>query len=75
MYAATAAAWSVLVFCHAAWRIYSVLSGPPDPDTYANDWQFQVLAFAIVKLPYWLMALIVVLLAEFAIFGRSERKK
>jgi hypothetical protein len=75
IYAATVTAWGALVMCHAAWHIHSVLSGAPDPDTYANEWTFQVVAFSLVKLPYWVMTLVVILLAEFFLFGQKEKEK
>ena len=75
IYAATVVAWGALVVFHAAWHIHSALSGPPDPDIYANEWTFQVVAFSLVKLPYWIMALVVILLAEFFLFGEKEKEK
>ncbi len=73
VYAASIGIWAALVCCHAAWHIHVALSGPVDVEVYANSWQFQAMAFALVKLPYWLMAIVAVLLAEFLVFGRQAK--
>jgi len=73
VYRATVVLWCLLVLSHASWHIYSVLSGPPDSDTYANEWQFQVMVFALLKLPYWLGALLTTLLLEFFFIGQHAK--
>lgn len=72
-YLATITLWLIAVVIHGAWRIYSVLSEPPDPDLYANTFGFQLAAYAFVWLPRFLIVLVCVLLVEFVLFGRKSR--
>lgn len=71
LYAATVALWAAGLVAHCIWRTYSVLSGPLRPDLYANHISFQVITFVLIFVPLWLLALLLVLISEFAIFGRK----
>jgi hypothetical protein len=71
LYAATAALWAIGLVSHCAWRTYSVLSGPPSPDLYANHISFQLVSFLLFFAPLWLLGLLLILIGEFAIFGRK----
>ncbi|WP_152606705.1 hypothetical protein [Aquabacterium sp. NJ1] len=74
VYAGSVGIWGTLVCCHAAWYIHAALSTPLGTDVYADSWQFQAMAFALFKLPYWLMFIVTVLLAEFFVFGRKAKQ-
>lgn len=71
IYTATTALWLAGMLVHCLWRTQAVLSGPPDPDLYANHVSFQLVIFLLVWVPAWLIGLLVVLVGEFAIFGRK----
>lgn len=71
IYLATSILWVLALLIHGSLHIYSTLSGPPDSDLYANSLGFQVIAYLFVWLPRFLGVLVVVLLLEFAIFGRK----
>lgn len=65
-------AWATLVLAHLAFNLVSWWTLPPTDEIYANGVGFQMIAFALVNLPYWLGGLFVVLLLEFAVFGRKS---
>lgn len=73
IYLATALLWLVAVAAYGVWHVYSVLSGPPGPDVYANRVGFQIIAYVLVWLPRFLPVLVGVLLVEFVLFGRKTR--
>jgi hypothetical protein len=62
--------WMVGVALWACYYVVSVLSGPPGPDWYANSVSFQLLAFAVVRLP---LAVLILILAVVWTVGRSNR--
>lgn len=66
--AAAQVALAIIGSC--AWfyvRTTAYLAGPPDPDTYAQNWGFQLIVFAIVWLPAILLSIGIVLAIERAI--------
>jgi len=71
IYIATTVLWLVGVLSHCLLRTHLVLSGPPSPDLYANHVSFQLLTFLVVWVPAWLIGLLVLLVGEFAVFGRK----
>jgi len=50
-------AWAVACSLHAAYYVASTLALPEIPDAYARTVQFQLLMFAILRLPLWLVGL------------------
>jgi hypothetical protein len=69
--AVTLALWFIGMAAHCAWRTHAALSGPPDPDLYANDWSFQLVVFLFFWAPAWLIGLLAALLVEAAVFQRQ----
>lgn len=69
---ATVALWSAGLVTHGAWFIVSALSGPPSPDLYANHLSFMLAVFLLFRVPLWLIGLLLILVAEFAVFGRKQ---
>jgi hypothetical protein len=53
----TAALWVVLVALHAWYYVTSILALPDIPGGYEASWDFQLLMFALVRLPLWVLAL------------------
>lgn len=64
-------AWATFVLVHLAFNLLTWWNIPPSDEVYTNGVGFQIIAFTVVSLPYWLGALLVVLLLEFAVFGRK----
>ncbi|WP_093303387.1 hypothetical protein [Pseudoxanthomonas sp. CF385] len=57
----------LVVACAVVWfyfRTVAYLAGPPDPDTYAWNWGFQLVAFTIVWLPALLVCTGILLVIE-----------
>ena len=73
IYQWSACAWATFVLAHLAFNLFTWSNLPPSDEVYTNGVGFQIIAFALVSLPYWLGALLVVLLLEFAVFGRKAR--
>jgi len=71
LYRWSAYAWVIFVLVHLAINLRAWWSLPLSDEVYANEIGFQIVAFALVSLPYWLGGLVVVLLLEFAVFGRK----
>jgi len=46
----------------------------PDVDAYARGWGFQLLAFAVFRLPFWVVGLLAVVSAEVVMLKPSPQK-
>jgi hypothetical protein len=68
----TLIAWLVGVLIHLVWYVLQMRDQPPTDEVYTRLLSFQAVAFALTTLPYWLGALLLVLILEFAIFGRAK---
>jgi len=72
-----ATAQVVLVLISSAiwfyFRTATYLAGPPDPDTYAWSWDFQLVIFAIFRLPAILACTAIALAIERGAFFRYYR--
>lgn len=71
IYTVTATLWAIGLVAHGAWFTWSALSGPPSPDLYANHLSFVLVVFLLIRVPLWLVILLLILIAEFAVFGRK----
>ena len=71
IYTATVALWAFGLVIHGTWFTGSALTGPPSPDLYANHLSFVLLIFLLFRAPLWLIGLLLILTAEFAVFGRK----
>jgi len=58
---------------HLIWSVLQQRNQPPTDEVYTQALSFQIASFAFTSLPYWLGALLVVLVIEFATFGRKAR--
>ncbi len=70
----TLIAWSVGVLVRLVWYVLQMRDQPPTDEVYTQMLSFQVAAFTLTKLPYWMGALLLVLVLEFAVFGRVKRQ-
>ena len=71
--------WTVVLWCasvavHAAKYLHDVFNTRPSNELYANTLGFQLVAFGLTQLPYWIIGLAVLLLIEFVVLGRINRK-
>lgn len=75
VYRRTLLGWMALMLIHLTiYLVTSLRSGPTD-EVYANSISFQVIAFCLTVLPYWILALLAVLIAEFATVGRASKSE
>jgi hypothetical protein len=66
--------WVVGFLTHALIYVRRALSLPPTEEIYAGTTSFQLTAFMYVWGFYWIGALLILLLIEFAIFGRRSKQ-
>lgn len=75
VYRLTTIGWCILVLMHLSVYIAAFLRAGPTNEVYANSISFQILAFCLTVLPYWLLLLLTVLIVEFATVGRLRKPK
>jgi uncharacterized membrane protein len=75
IYRLTLLNWTALVLIHMGIYLAAFFRAGPTDEVYANSISFQIVAFCLTALPYWVMLLLVVLIAEFATVGRAPRAK
>jgi hypothetical protein len=62
IYRWTAIAWLVGTIAHLIWGVLQQRNQPPTDEVYTQLLSFQVASFTLTILPYWLGALLIVLL-------------
>ena len=70
MYVTTTLVWGAMLLAHLAVYLDEAFSALPTDEVYANSAMFQVVAFGLTRMPYWIIGLLVVLSLEFATVGR-----
>lgn len=70
VYFVTLFAWSLMTIGHLWLYLRQAFSALPTDEVYANSVGFQLVAFGLTRLPYWLVGIVAVLLVEFFIFRR-----
>lgn len=68
----TVVLWTILVIGHAAWFVVRAFEQLPTDEVYAQSVGFQVLAFGLTRLPFWLLGLLFLLVLETGILGRRS---
>ena len=53
--------WLVATSAYAYYYIVSTLALPEEYDAYARNWEFQLLAFSLVRLPFLILILVVLI--------------
>ena len=53
------------------WSVLQQREQPPTDEVYTQALPFQIASFAFSSLPYWIGALLIILIIEFATFGRK----
>ena len=64
--------WLLATVLYAYYYIVTILNSPEPFDAYARNWQFQLLAFSLVRLPFLVLALWVLIIAALSV---NEYKK
>ena len=65
IYLWTVVVWCLLVACHLVWYLRQAFFALPTDEVYANSLGFQLVAFGLTRLTYWLVIVVTVLLVEF----------
>ncbi len=65
--------WGLAVVVHLVCYVIAANAQAPTDEVYTQLLSFQVAAFALMRFPYWIGAILMVLVMEFAVFGRTER--
>lgn len=66
--------WLLGTGLYAYYYIVTILNSPEPYDAYARNWQFQLLAFSIVRLPFLVMALPLLIIAAFVVTEYKKRR-
>jgi len=69
------AVWAICCGFHYYLYTLAILQGPHDDDAYAYSWSFQALAFAIVRLPFWILGLLAIVAGEYLYHCRINTTK
>jgi len=72
--ALTIVVWLIACLAYELHRISAILALPPSGDLYAHSWGFQLGVFAVLRLPVWIVALLVVFVVEFALLTRRASR-
>lgn len=72
VYRWTLGLWFAGVVAHWTRHMVLAMERPATDEVYAQTLWFQIAAFAVTSLPYWVGGLLVVLLIEFVEFGRAR---
>jgi hypothetical protein len=74
-YIASVSIWVLLCAAHYVIFALSILHGPrTDDEVYIYHWSFLAVSFSILRLPFWIIGLVVVLLGELSYFSRKHPK-
>jgi hypothetical protein len=66
--------WLLGTGLYAYYYIVTILNSPEPFDAYARNWQFQLFAFSLVRLPFLVMALPLLIIAAVAVSKYSKRR-
>jgi len=64
--------WLIFTSFYAYHYVVRILALPEEYDAYARNWQFQLLAFSIVRLPYLLLLLVIAISAVFLLTRKKS---
>lgn len=70
VYWASLTAWALFVAGHVVWYLWPAFAAMPTDEIYANGLAFQLVAFGLTRLPFWLLGMVALLLGEFFLFRR-----
>ncbi|HEV8168901.1 MAG TPA: hypothetical protein VGP59_06120 [Pyrinomonadaceae bacterium] len=64
--------WLVATSLYAYYYVTSILALPDEFDAYAMNWQFQLLMFSLVRLPFMLLVLAVLIKIVLVLPSRTK---
>jgi len=64
--------WLVATSLYAYYYVVSILALPDEFDAYAMNWQFQLLMFSLVRLPFMLLVLAVLIKIVLVLPSRTK---
>ena len=70
--AAVVSGWLVFTSLYAYYYVVSILSLGEEYDAYARNWQFQLLMFTLVRLPFLVAILLILIGGVFALPPRRN---
>ena len=66
--------WLVATCLYAYYYIVTILNSPEPYDEYARNWQFQLLAFSLVRLPFLILALLLLIIGALSLNEYNKRR-
>lgn len=70
---ATVLLWLLATGLYAYYYVVTILNSSESYDAYAMNWQFQLLMFSIFRLPYLLLALLLLVIATLMLTENKRR--
>lgn len=75
VYRGTVVLWAILVGADVAWYLIRAFAQLPTDEVYANSTSFQLMAYSLTRLPFWIIGLLAVLVVEMGIWGRRAKSE
>jgi hypothetical protein len=69
----TLGVWLIAGALYAYYYVVTILALPEPYDAYARNWQFQLFAFSIVRLPILILVLALIIYLEVVVTRRRTR--
>jgi hypothetical protein len=69
----TVGLWFVLCSFAAYYYVTSILALPDLSPGYKSDWVFQLMMFALVRFPFWIAGLLVIIMIEVVMLKRITK--
>ena len=66
--------WLIGTSLYAYYYVVTILNSPEPYDAYARNWQFQLFAFSIVRLPFLILGLILLLIVVLSLTEYKKRR-
>jgi hypothetical protein len=66
--------WLLATGLYAYYYVVTILNSPEPYDAYARNWQFQLLAFSIIRLPFLIGLLYLLIVGVLALTEYNKRR-
>ena len=66
--------WLIGTCLYAYYYVVTILNSPEPYDAYARNWQFQLLAFSIVRLPFLILGFIPLMILVHSLAEYNKRR-
>lgn len=71
----TVGVWAVVCVLYGYYYVVTILALPEPYDAYARNWQFQLMAFSLVRLPIMLLGLALLIVLEVLAYDLLKNRK